>query len=76
MVRSWVRRRNCPSSIRNGNPPKWSPVQVAQHHGLDQVWINVLLAQGGQAGSPAVDEHGGRPWVVIGEGHAGLKPAT
>jgi len=51
-------------------------VQVAQHHGLDQVWINVLLAQGGQAGSPAVDEHGGRPWVVIGEGHAGLKPAT
>jgi len=51
-------------------------VQVGDQHRLDLVGVDLLLAQRGQAGRSAVQQHAGRVRRVGGEGDAGLEPAT
>ncbi len=75
-VRSRVGRRNCPSSTRNGRPPKLSPCRWVTSHRLDLVGVDLLLAQRGQAGRSTVQQHAGRVRRVGGEGDTGLEPAT
>ncbi len=51
-------------------------VQVGDQHRLDLVGVDLLLAQRGQAGRSAVQQHAGCVDLVGSQGDAGLEPAT